>query len=98
MTANNQRFVAVIIPVPTHRFVSMVLKCTMSHVTLVLNVHPGVVLIENVPIQCNVMNGVRLIGIVFLSGGVVVKVTALIRWFVMVIKGSGIIVILILNV
>ena len=65
---------------------------------MVLNVHPGVVLIENVPIQCNVMNGVRLIGIVFLLGGVVVKVTALIRWFVMVIKGSGIIVILILNV
>ena len=95
---NNQRFVAVIIHALIHQFVSMVSKCIMNHATLVLNVHPVVVPIENALILCNVMNVVRLIEIVCLLGDVVVKVTVPIRLCVMVIKGFGIIVILIPNV
>jgi hypothetical protein len=98
VTVNNQRFVAVIIHALIHQFVSMVLKCIMNHVILVLNVHPVVVPIENALILCNVMNVVRLIEIVCQLVVVAVKVTVLIRLFVMVTKGFGIIVILIRNV
>jgi len=86
VTVNLQHFVAVIIHAHIQQFAYMVTKCNMKLAILDSNANPDAVLIENVHTPCNVMKNVKLTKIVKMLEDAVVKVIALTKLFVKVIK------------